>query len=116
MKVLIVSDDEHEAQLVWHLLSSHGHLVHISSLHEHLKHIVVFNPDVLITDIFVHNNSPFQVVNAAREVSKGLRVVALDSAKKHRMPFYADVALSLGADAAIMSPVEPTRLLEAVGA
>lgn len=114
LKVLIVADDELEAQSVRHILSSHGHRVHVTNSRYYLDAVEKFSPNVLVTDIFTHNKSPLNVVQDAKNINKMLYIVAVDSSKKYFMKFYRDTALAMGADAAIMNPVEPLQLLEAV--
>lgn len=114
IKVLVIDDDEGVVKIVQILLEDHGYEVQAATTaHEGLAALRRWQPDLVFLDIYMPNMNGFDLLAYLRKDTsvKPPRVIMLTSADTIKS---TEMAFGLGADAYLMKPIKPDRILAKV--
>ena len=112
--VLVVDDDANIRELVADILGRAGARVNaIGSGLDALRILRLYQPTVLVTDIFMPDTDGLEIIRAAQEMSPYSKIIAM-SGGDMRYGNFLRAAKLLGADAILDKPFNRSELLRAV--
>ena len=114
--ILLVDDDTFSRTMAAHILGRNGYLVHEACEGREAMRILRRFPEIttLISDLLMPDMDGLELIQAARALRPGLRIVAM-SAGGHRFRLdLVPAALSLGADIGLHKPLDAARLTAAL--
>ncbi|AWK87708.1 response regulator [Azospirillum thermophilum] len=115
-KLLVVDDDPVSRGLVEAILKKEGHEVTAcSGVLQAIETLSFVEFDLLVTDIIMPEHDGFEMVQAARNLRPGIRIIVL-SAIDERVPSHLTAAAfaKLGIRRVISKPIKPALLASEV--
>jgi DNA-binding response OmpR family regulator len=110
--VLLAEDDEAQREALANLLTRHGcDVVAVGSGTEAVALASYRLPELAVLDMLLPGDSGFQVARALKDLSAGRVPVIMISG--HTSAAHRDYALSVGVDAFLAKPIDPTSLFAA---
>jgi CheY-like chemotaxis protein len=112
---LVVDDDLQIRTLVRLSLEAAGHRVYeASDGTEGITSYHLRRPDIVITDIYMPQMEGLQFIRELRTLYGDVKIIAISGGSKLTPDNFLNMALELGARAALDKPFSPTDLLKAV--
>jgi CheY-like chemotaxis protein len=116
-KVLIIEDDPQVCQLLRRAAEDAGYTVATAvNGRLGLQHAATFQPDVVITDIFMPETEGLETIVDLRKQRPDLPIIAISGAAAMGKSNVLELAKKLGAAEAFNKPLVLTDLMGAIGA
>jgi len=114
-KILVIDDDDAVRRMLTSALTGQGHEVVVASNgKEALAIQAEVAPDLVITDILMPETDGIEVILALRRSAPDLRVIAMSGGGRFQQKEVLDIAVPLGAVAALRKPFTIVAMLETV--
>jgi len=122
-RILVIDDDVGMLAMVRRILVGAGHSVEVTDRSASvLATMQAFQPDLVLTDIFMPEVDGFEVIRLIRRADDRIPIVVisgnhleiLSRLGRPDWPYYLRAARCLGADSAISKPFTPAELLAAI--
>lgn len=114
-RILVVDDDDLIRRACRLLLDNKDHEVSFANDGaQALEQLEDFQPDILITDIYMPEMNGLELISKAREIAPGLSIIAFSGGGQFKDGGGLVMAKSLGADICIEKPLKRSTLLEAI--
>lgn len=114
-KVLIIDDDAALRRLIRRILTAAGHpVVEARDGADGMRRFAAEAPALVITDIIMPDQEGMRTILDIRAAGSRVGVIAMSGGGVGRAQDYLDMAVDLGADAALRKPFRPNELLALV--
>ena len=122
-RVLVIDDDAGMLAMMRRILVGAGHVVEATDRSTSvLSRVAGFQPDLVLTDIFMPEVDGFEVIRLIRRADHRIPIIVisgnhleiLSRLGRPDWPYYLRAARCLGADCAIAKPFTPAELLAAI--
>lgn len=115
LKVLLVDDDQLVLGTVQEMLSDLGHVVTTATDGEKALNKLQDNRyDLLITDVIMPVKEGIETVAEAKHVQPDIRVIAISGGGRTKNYDFLNLALKIGANAALQKPFNKQSLEESI--
>ena len=106
-KILVVDDDQLTRTIAVHLLGRAGQIVTEACNGREALRMLIDDAEIgtLVTDVLMPEMDGLELIQAARKIRPGLRIVAMSAGGKRVKLDLLPVARSLGADASFQKPL-----------
>lgn len=116
-KVLIIEDDAQFCDMLRRAAEDAGHTVATAANGRiGLKHAADFQPDVVVTDIFMPDKEGLETIVDLRKLWPDLPIIAISGVASIGSSNVLDLAVQLGAAQAFHKPLAINDLMGAIGA
>ena len=116
-KVLIIEDDAQVCDILRRAAEDAGHTVATAANGRiGLKHAADFQPDIVVTDIFMPEKEGLETIVDLRKLWPNLPIIAISGVAAIGSSNVLDLAIKLGAAQAFNKPIAINELMGAIGA
>ncbi len=113
IKVVIADDEEKVCQLIYHLVDWKSLDMEVVSIAhngiEALEQVVVYKPDLIITDIRMPGYDGLEVIKRAKSAKSDIEIIIISG---YRHFEYAQNAIKYGVGDYLLKPIKKTELLD----
>jgi len=114
-RILVIDDEPVVTQTLRRYLERHGFEVLIASNGDEGIELHAENPaDIVVTDILMPGKEGFETIHALREISPGLRIIAISGGGRNEPHTYLRFAQKFGADRAFSKPLDLSVLVSSI--
>lgn len=114
-RIMIIDDEEPVREALSSVMEAAGHeTCAIADGRGCFAFLDTFQPDLVITDLFMPDMEGMQTIYELRKLRPGLPIIAMSGAERFGGMNYLTTAERLGASHSIPKPVSPRSLLDAI--
>lgn len=111
MKILVVDDSKDDRQVLRYMTERYGHTaIEAWNGEDALEKVKRFSPDLVISDVLMPSMDGFQFLRALKQDARLSSIPFVFYSSSYKENQDIRLAMSLGADAYILKPVEPELL------
>ena len=113
--IMIVDDDPHIQLALRQIVESAGHrVIEAGNGQDAIDLFGEFQPDLVITDVFMPHTDGIETIRAIRHVTPGAKIIAISGGYVGSGWNYLDSVVILGANLALQKPFTCSQLLSAI--